>query len=242
MKCVLCNKEVSSHIRSHLLTEHSNEFESSMSDQEIKWKYYYKFYHPEESGYCPYCNQRKSLPRFTRPYETCASKECIALYSSKGAKSQIKLYGGTANWHRRLIEHKVDTGAGLRAVNKHKRDFFIETGWRTKEEQLFGEKLKLEGIVYSYQDHRFHHSHTGNKKVDINFIPDFIVNDVIIEIDGWYHDTRVEQDERRDKYSLEHGYKVLRIKAERVYDQLDMIIDTLKTLLTSTTIERKILS
>ncbi len=58
-----------------------------------------------------------------------------------------------------------------------------------------------------------------------NYIVDFICRELklVIEIDGYSHDFKIDKDERRDKELEAKGYKVLRILERDVMDNLEGI-------------------
>lgn len=63
-----------------------------------------------------------------------------------------------------------------------------------------------------------------------------IVNDVKIDVeyDGqWIHSKRIKKDEARDKYHMNHGYKVLRIKGNSKTPTREQLIDSIEYLLKS---------
>ena len=83
----------------------------------------------------------------------------------------------------------------------------------TYPERVAGEWLDKNNILFE-----------RNKKVD-KYYPDFVIKNIIIEIDGEYwHDQ--EKDSERDKKLSELGYTIHRIKAkERIEERLERIFN-----------------
>ena len=92
----------------------------------------------------------------------------------------------------------------------------------TKAELIFIDKLKQKNIRFLFQK--------GFYKGDLHCIVDFYLPNPIktcIEIDGGYHDS-IEQkrkDLSKDRYLIERGFKVVRIKND---DVLNFDVSTLE--------------
>lgn len=83
----------------------------------------------------------------------------------------------------------------------------------TYPEKVTGEWFDRNNIVYE-----------RNKKID-RYYPDFILGNIIVEIDGEYWHNQ-EKDQERDKKLSELGYTIYRIKAkERIEDRLESIFN-----------------
>lgn len=80
--------------------------------------------------------------------------------------------------------------------------------------KLAGNRKKMsypEKVAYDYLT-RYNIIFEHNKKID-KYYPDFIIGDLIIEIDGaQWHDK--EKDEKRDAVLMKHGYRVFRIDSK----------------------------
>jgi len=238
--CLICDK-YGVFLKRHLVSEHSD---LGYTDENVEKKYREEVLYKDEDLKCPYCGKdRKPHPNmWYRLYDTCASPECITLYSRKGAINQIEMEGGVEAWHKKRIDAKNDhgdPGAGLRALNKYKLDFYKETGYRTESEKILGDRLTELNIDFVYQPRDFYHSHSN--KYEYCFIPDFkICDNIIVEVDGWYHEcnfkgTDQEQiDYDRTKYMESLGYKVLRVTNEEVNDNVDEVINKIKELISTT--------
>lgn len=237
MKCLICGKETS-RMSSHLVKEHEDIF-GGLSLEEQKHVYFFRYFSPESNPNCPYCGKPRKCCRFTRAYDTCASKSCKSEFSSKGALNQIELEGGVETWHKKRMDAKEDFSSGLRKVNQNQREFYATTGFKDRHEMKVAELLKGEDINFVYQPKTFFQGH-GKKtfnNVYLNFIPDFLIDNLVIEVDGWSHDRKLQKDEIQDNFCVSKGYKVLRISVETVNNSPDLIIPTIKNLLSSTTIE-----
>ncbi len=57
---------------------------------------------------------------------------------------------------------------------------------------------------------------------------------LVIEIDGWSHDVRVEHDRRRDAYMASQGLKLLRFTNGDVLDNLEGVVQTIALALVET--------
>lgn len=109
-----------------------------------------------------------------------------------------------SEWRKKLHEEHPETHPNRRvAGNKNK--------W-TKPERRAGDWLELNNIPYE-----------RNKKVD-RFFPDFVVGNIIIEIDGAYWHNK-EKDAERDLVLSGLGYIIYRIDAN------DIIEDRLQEIL-----------
>lgn len=108
-----------------------------------------------------------------------------------------------SEWRKKLHQDYPETHPNRRlAGNRNK--------W-TYPEKVAGNWLDLKGIKYEY-----------NKKVG-RFYPDFVIGNLIIEIDGerWHNP---EKDALRDKELKDLGFTVFRIKAsERIENRLEAI-------------------
>lgn len=93
------------------------------------------------------------------------------------------------------------------------RKLSANKGKWTYPEKIAGEWFDRNNLLYE-----------RNKKVD-RFYPDFVLGNIIVEIDGEYwHDQ--ERDNERDKKLSELGYTIYRIKAkERIEDRLGSIFN-----------------
>jgi len=68
-------------------------------------------------------------------------------------------------------------------------------------------------------------------------IPPFIVDfycsqiDLIIEVDGEIHNYQQDQDQSRQEWLVENGYKVIRFTNDQVFNQLDWVLrEIIKTI------------
>ena len=61
------------------------------------------------------------------------------------------------------------------------------------------------------------------------YIADFICREkkLIIEVDGGQHMNAMEYDQRRTEYLVRHGYKVLRVWNNEVFDNIDGVLETI---------------
>ena len=94
----------------------------------------------------------------------------------------------------------------------------------TKAEEVLWNKLKsrnLNGFKFRFQ-----------VPYD-SFILDFLCSShkLIIEIDGEYHNFQKEHDKERDEYFEAKGYKILRIKNEKVMNDIDKVLGRIKSVL-----------
>lgn len=89
----------------------------------------------------------------------------------------------------------------------------------TYPERLAAEWFELNGIEFLY-----------NKKV-LDYYPDFLIGDIIVEIDGerWHSsEESILNDTKRDDILKNNGYVVYRIKAKNVLNNLEQILNKLK--------------
>lgn len=77
----------------------------------------------------------------------------------------------------------------------------------TKHEQIIYDKLKNAGIYFQFQ------------YIVGYYIADFMLpaKKIIVEVDGFQHESNKEYDTRRDNYLRSRGYTVIRIKNKDVH-------------------------
>lgn len=58
------------------------------------------------------------------------------------------------------------------------------------------------------------------------YFADFLCREqmLVIEVDGYSHDMRTEQDLQRDRFMADHGYRVMRISNRDVMTNLDGVV------------------
>ena len=92
---------------------------------------------------------------------------------------------------------------------------------QTEAEEIIWEKLKskkLNGLKF-------------RRQVPYDtFVLDFLCprKKVIIEIDGKIHLKTKFRDQERDEYFMEKGYKILRIKNEEVFNNVDSVLKRIR--------------
>ena len=112
---------------------------------------------------------------------------------------------------------------------KHKNTYEFADEMRdnpTKAEREFANVLNNNGILYEQQV--VVKSKDNNKK----YIADFLVGNIVVEVDGGYHFTSEQKiaDENRTKDLVDLGFSVLRIKNEDVLkhtEKLDNLVNSL---------------
>jgi len=98
---------------------------------------------------------------------------------------------------------------------------------RLRNESTLGEVILWSKVLrakkmYGYQ---------FNRQFSINhYIVDFLCRELklIIEIDGYSHDFKYEQDIERDRFMNSHGYCVLRFSEQQVRHELDNVAETIE--------------
>jgi len=98
---------------------------------------------------------------------------------------------------------------------------------RLRNESTLGEVILWSKVLrakkmYGYQ---------FNRQFPINhYIVDFLCRELklIIEIDGYSHDFKYEQDIERDRFMNSHGYCVLRFSEQQVRHELDNVAETIE--------------
>ena len=72
------------------------------------------------------------------------------------------------------------------------------------------------------------------QKIIGNYIVDFYCTNlnVVVEVDGSSHDSKVEYDKRRDEYLMSLGLKVIHIRAKEVLQNMDGVVRYLSAALT----------
>jgi very-short-patch-repair endonuclease len=80
-------------------------------------------------------------------------------------------------------------------------------------ERLCMDYLDSMGIKYEY-----------NKSV-YPYYPDFMFDNIILEVDGYYWHTDKEKDKKRDEYLTNAGYTVFRIPAKNVIEHLKKFVN-----------------
>jgi very-short-patch-repair endonuclease len=77
--------------------------------------------------------------------------------------------------------------------------------------------------------------------VDNKYIPDFVIlegcGDLIVEVDGGYHTTRVQRkkDHKRTKYLRKKAYRVVRFKNEKVFNEPGVVLYEIRKALVAPT-------
>lgn len=176
----------------------------------------------------PYCKEnanrvhRTTTPPYSRrkgftPWNKGLTKEtdprvlqnAIAVSKSlKGKPSKTiwtdEMRKAKSEWRRKLHKDFPETHPNRRLAGNRKR--------MTYPEQVAFDFLKRHNIVFEHQ-----------KKID-RFYPDFVVGNVVIEIDGaQWHDE--EKDKVRDQIISSYGYTVIRIDSkENIEEKLTQIL------------------
>lgn len=62
------------------------------------------------------------------------------------------------------------------------------------------------------------------------YIADFVCEHekLIVELDGYQHDDNIAYDDKRTQILQNHGYRVLRVRNEDVYEDVDHVLEELK--------------
>lgn len=68
------------------------------------------------------------------------------------------------------------------------------------------------------------------------YFADFLCREarLVVELDGYSHDVRIEHDMRRDRFFAEHGYRVLRFANAEALTNLDGVVQTIALALVET--------
>lgn len=85
----------------------------------------------------------------------------------------------------------------------------------SQSELILYDRLKKAGIAFTFQ------RAIGKYRVD------FLVGNLVVEVDGPYHKARVDRDQIRDKYLQRMGYTIMRIPAALVASAPDEVIQVI---------------
>lgn len=130
------------------------------------------------------------------------------------------------------------------SVEEIVKDTLVEDSWAARK-NLFAEQLRnnpttseilfcqlLDSLKIRYEF----------QPVVCGYIPDFLFPNHgrrILEVDGSSHKGRKAYDQRRDEILRKHGHKVLRVRANRIFWDTDLLIHEIKAFLHDQGIRRK---
>ncbi|TSC60623.1 MAG: hypothetical protein Greene041662_174 [Candidatus Peregrinibacteria bacterium Greene0416_62] len=74
--------------------------------------------------------------------------------------------------------------------------------------------------------HRFHGLVFRRQERIGQYITDFCCHEphLIIELDGWVHQFKIERDQKRSLYLCTHGYRILRFTNAYIFEHLDVAL------------------
>ena len=148
---------------------------------------------------CPDCG-KEFKPR--RHHTKFCSRSCSSKHS----------------WMNDKYKERMSDIASKRATKRH-NDGDTTFGWKSRDKI---EPSYPESIAIRFFDE---HSIVYEREVRVGrYFADFIIDGIVIEIDGKQHELHERQisDRKKDKLLIEHGYKVIRIKypSDNIRDNL----------------------
>ncbi len=91
----------------------------------------------------------------------------------------------------------------------------------TEAEKILWERLKAKRLIPKAWRHQY---------VILGWIADFYcpAYNLVVEVDGGYHDDRKEQDEFRDAVMTDHGFKVMRFTNDMIMNDLYKVLNQIR--------------
>ena len=93
----------------------------------------------------------------------------------------------------------------------------------------------VEAKLWSYLRGRQLGGHKFRRQAPIGpFVADFVclAARLVVEVDGPAHDARWRKDERRDRWFLSEGYRVMRFSADDVFWRCEVVLEAIYSALT----------
>ena len=130
-------------------------------------------------------------------------------------------------WREENPKKQVELGRKTGQKTIKKRVQAAQKAQASEYEKLFKKALEDENILFEWQ--AIINVPKGSFKKFV--VIDFLIDDIIVEIDGWKHLYNILSDKERDKICRKLGYTILRFTHEEIKINLKRCIESVKTLI-----------